>query len=279
MAGQADDHAGPEPDDHRELPERQHGADGVRLPERGERHGPEQPRHRAAAAGHPDDQLQRRHVVVVLRRGALFEPPLHVRELRLPLHRPDPGNADAGPLAVERAVQLADVLRRLLSRGARTTPTGTSRGPTSSPPRSSAPTTWSPGFDDFAGSRNANNYQSGSNYRMFTTSSIFQGGDIFPVVGLELVRLLHADRGAEPGQRRPDALGLLQRLVATERPALVQPRREVRQERRQGQLRRRHGGRQRVEPPPRRGVGRPGERQGEGRRELRQVRRGHPGEA
>jgi hypothetical protein len=39
------------------------------------------------------------------------------------------------------------------------------------------------GFDDFAGSRKANNYQSGSNYRLFTTSSIYQNGDIFPVIG------------------------------------------------------------------------------------------------
>jgi hypothetical protein len=39
------------------------------------------------------------------------------------------------------------------------------------------------GYDHFAGSRFANNYQSGSNYRLFTTNAIFQGGDIFPVIG------------------------------------------------------------------------------------------------
>ncbi|MEO6323891.1 MAG: carboxypeptidase regulatory-like domain-containing protein [Thermoanaerobaculia bacterium] len=38
------------------------------------------------------------------------------------------------------------------------------------------------GYDNFAGQRTANNYQSGSNYRLFTTSSIFQNGDIFPVI-------------------------------------------------------------------------------------------------
>jgi outer membrane receptor protein involved in Fe transport len=39
------------------------------------------------------------------------------------------------------------------------------------------------GYDHFAGSRTANNYQSGSNYRLFTTNAIFQNGDIFPVIG------------------------------------------------------------------------------------------------
>ncbi|MDL2717084.1 MAG: TonB-dependent receptor [Acidobacteriota bacterium] len=39
------------------------------------------------------------------------------------------------------------------------------------------------GYDHFAGSRKANNYQSGSNYRLFATGAIIQGGDIFPVVG------------------------------------------------------------------------------------------------
>src|SRR5262249_36597431 len=39
------------------------------------------------------------------------------------------------------------------------------------------------GYDHFAGSRFANNYQSGSNYRLFTTNAIFQNGDIFPVIG------------------------------------------------------------------------------------------------
>ena len=39
------------------------------------------------------------------------------------------------------------------------------------------------GYDHFAGSRLANNYQSGSNYRLFTTNAIFKDGDIFPVIG------------------------------------------------------------------------------------------------
>ncbi len=38
------------------------------------------------------------------------------------------------------------------------------------------------GYDNFSGTRKANNYQSGSNYRLFTTSTILQSGDIFPVV-------------------------------------------------------------------------------------------------
>jgi Carboxypeptidase regulatory-like domain/TonB dependent receptor len=38
------------------------------------------------------------------------------------------------------------------------------------------------GYDHFAGSRKANNYQSGSNYRLFATGAILQNGDIFPVV-------------------------------------------------------------------------------------------------
>jgi Carboxypeptidase regulatory-like domain len=38
------------------------------------------------------------------------------------------------------------------------------------------------GYDRYDGSRLANNYQSGSNYRMFTTGTIIQNGDIFPVI-------------------------------------------------------------------------------------------------
>ncbi len=38
------------------------------------------------------------------------------------------------------------------------------------------------GYDHFSGSRKANNYQSGSNYRLFTTGIIVQNGDIFPVI-------------------------------------------------------------------------------------------------
>jgi hypothetical protein len=39
------------------------------------------------------------------------------------------------------------------------------------------------GYDNFSGQRKANNYQSGSNYRLFTTSTIFANGDIYPVIG------------------------------------------------------------------------------------------------
>jgi outer membrane receptor for ferrienterochelin and colicin len=38
------------------------------------------------------------------------------------------------------------------------------------------------GYDNFSGERKSNNYQSGSNYRIFTTSALLQNGDIFPVV-------------------------------------------------------------------------------------------------
>jgi outer membrane receptor protein involved in Fe transport len=38
------------------------------------------------------------------------------------------------------------------------------------------------GYDNFSGERKSNNYQSGSNYRIFTTSALIQNGDIFPVV-------------------------------------------------------------------------------------------------
>lgn len=38
------------------------------------------------------------------------------------------------------------------------------------------------GYDHFSGSRKANNYQSGSNYRLFGAAAILQGGDIFPVI-------------------------------------------------------------------------------------------------
>ena len=39
------------------------------------------------------------------------------------------------------------------------------------------------GYDHYTGTRLANNYQSGSNYRIFTTNVLFRNGDIFPVVG------------------------------------------------------------------------------------------------
>ncbi|MEO8053622.1 MAG: TonB-dependent receptor [Acidobacteriota bacterium] len=38
------------------------------------------------------------------------------------------------------------------------------------------------GYDNFAGQRKANNYQSGSNYRIFTTSTVFANNDIYPVM-------------------------------------------------------------------------------------------------
>ena len=39
------------------------------------------------------------------------------------------------------------------------------------------------GYDDFRGKRSANNYQSGSNYRIFGTSSTYYNGDLYPVFG------------------------------------------------------------------------------------------------
>ncbi len=38
------------------------------------------------------------------------------------------------------------------------------------------------GYDHFAGSRKSNNYQSGSNYRLFGTGAILANGDIYPVI-------------------------------------------------------------------------------------------------
>lgn len=38
------------------------------------------------------------------------------------------------------------------------------------------------GYDNFSGQRKANNYQSGSNYRLWTTSTILANGDIYPVL-------------------------------------------------------------------------------------------------
>ena len=38
------------------------------------------------------------------------------------------------------------------------------------------------GYDNFTGQHKSNNYQSGSNYRLFTTSTILQNGDVFPVL-------------------------------------------------------------------------------------------------
>ncbi len=140
------------------------------------------------------------------------------------------------------------------------------------------------GFDDFAGTLKSNNYQSGSNYRLWGTGAIWQDasgnylGDIYPVIGPNSFVYYTPIDTLSKGSRPADPVGLRQRHVAPERPALVQPRREVGQERREGQPGRRDGGRQRLEPPPRGRVGRHGERQGEGRRELRQLRRRHPGD-
>jgi outer membrane receptor for ferrienterochelin and colicin len=39
------------------------------------------------------------------------------------------------------------------------------------------------GYDDFKGKRTANNYQSGSNYRIWGTSSTYYNGDIYPIFG------------------------------------------------------------------------------------------------
>ena len=39
------------------------------------------------------------------------------------------------------------------------------------------------GYDNFDGKRAANNHQSGSDYRLFTTSSVLYNGDIYPVIG------------------------------------------------------------------------------------------------
>jgi outer membrane receptor protein involved in Fe transport len=39
------------------------------------------------------------------------------------------------------------------------------------------------GYDNFSGQRKSNNYQSGSNYRLFTTSTIIANNDIYPVIG------------------------------------------------------------------------------------------------
>jgi hypothetical protein len=38
------------------------------------------------------------------------------------------------------------------------------------------------GYDNFSGQRKSNNYQSGSNYRLWTTSTILANGDIYPVL-------------------------------------------------------------------------------------------------
>ena len=63
------------------------------------------------------------------------------------------------------------------------------------------------GYDNFSGTRKANNYQSGSNYRSCTGAIWRSSGRRRHLPGhrAELVRLLHADRHAQQGDghRRP----------------------------------------------------------------------------
>ena len=61
-----------------------------------------------------------------------------------------------------------------------------------------------------------------------------------PSCDSQLVRLLHADHEPEQGHGLADPFRLRERLLASQRPALAEPRRPLGQEPRQGQQRRRH---------------------------------------
>ena len=179
----------------------------------------------------------------------------------------------------ERAVQRADVLRRLRSRKARQhrlvrqgDVLPLDREARLAQHRRSA-STISPGIS------HANNYQSGSNYRIVhDLARSSRTGDIYPVIGANsyvyytpidtLSQGSDARRRSRPTSTTRGASATGSRSTSACGTTRTTP---------QNSRGRRDRGRQRLEPPPRGGVGRHGERQGQGRRELRPLRRRHPG--
>ena len=190
------------------------------------------------------------------------------------LHGPHQGHAHARPLARQRAVQLADVLRRLRPRGRATTRTSSSRARTSSPRRASARTTSSSGTTTSPARARRTTTSRAATTASSRRPSSSQGGDIFPVIddATRTSTTPRSTRSARARTSRTHSVFLNDTWRLNERLS-VQPRRPVGQERRHGQPRRHHGGRQRLQPAPRRDLGRHGQRAAPRRRELREVRR------
>ena len=135
------------------------------------------------------------------------------------------------------------------------------------------------GYDDFSGTRKSNNYQSGSSYWFYSADVIIKGQDVFPHRRRELLPRVLADPdplASAPTSGRYSVLP--ERHLAPQQQLLLQPRRPVRQEQREG-LHGRHDGRRRgLQPAPRRDLRPVRGRQAPPQRELRPLRRRHPGE-
>ena len=137
------------------------------------------------------------------------------------------------------------------------------------------------GYDDFTGSRESNNHQSGSDYRVYGTGAVIQGTDIYPIfdTGDSTAFYFQPDLGGVPGEQRDDPVRVHQRHLAAQQQLLLQPRPPLRQERRRRRGRRRHVQVRRLQPPPRGDLGHEGRREAAGHGELREVRGGNPGRA
>ena len=92
------------------------------------------------------------------------------------------------------------------------------------------------GYDTFNDVRVAKNHQSGSDYRILGTTSIIRDGVIYPSwpSATSTRDPVEPDHAEQPRHGLPHALGLRERRVAPERSPQPEPRRPLRQERRQG---------------------------------------------
>ena len=106
------------------------------------------------------------------------------------------------------------------------------------------------GVDAFNDQRFADNFQSGSDYRIFGTRSIVQGREHLPRVRERRVHLpaLEPDLRRQRGHELPDQLRVRERRLEGEPPLHVQPRPALRPQRRRGQRGQRGGQGLRGEP-------------------------------
>ena len=162
--------------------------------------------------------LSRQAVYVEAR---VLGPPVRLRRQRR-ASRPTSSRARCSSTRAARdRYWVGHLLRRLRARAARTTTTSSSRASYFLSKKGSGSHNMSFGYDNFNDIRNANNHQSGSDYRILGTSSYHpadrrrrpavpgQQHDDHPV---------QPDAVAEPGAELPDALGVLQGRVARQRP-------------------------------------------------------------
>ena len=95
------------------------------------------------------------------------------------------------------------------------------KGTTSCRPAATARTTWCSGYDNFDDIRKANNHQSGSDYRILGAGTIVQGTGRASRVFLgdgTTHDPVEPDSDRQRGLGFPDAVAVLQRQLARERP-------------------------------------------------------------